>query len=133
MDKIASLRAALVAPHPDLVRNPDRLKVFVHEGRVVSRRTASLAFEYRYTVRLFFAEPDDLQAGDRVFHVELQGQRVFSSLDVVKDAGGRNRGMVKEFPGIDVGDALVIRFKLDPQTRIQAALLSGVEVQSEGW
>lgn len=53
MDKIDSLRAALVAPHPELAQNPDRLKVFVDQGRIVSRRTASLAYQYRYTVRLF--------------------------------------------------------------------------------
>ena len=87
----------------------------------------------KYTVRLYFAEPDDLQAGDRVFQVEMQGQRVLSALDVFQKGGGRNRGVVKEFPGIKVGDALVIRFELDPKARIQAALLSGVEIQAEGW
>lgn len=54
MDKIASLRAALVAPHPDLQDNPDRLKIFVDAGRLVSRYTSRLGFQYRYTVRLFF-------------------------------------------------------------------------------
>jgi hypothetical protein len=87
----------------------------------------------KYTVRLYFAEPDDLKAGDRTFDVELQGQRVLSTLDVVQEAGGRNRGLVKEFAGVEVGDALVIEFVPKPAARIQASLLSGVEIQAEGW
>ena len=54
MDKIASLRAALVAANPEFAKEPDRLKVFVDQGRLVSRRTAKFGFQYRYTVRLFF-------------------------------------------------------------------------------
>lgn len=60
MEKIASLRAALVAPagHKALRDNPDRLKIFVDKGRLVSRYTPKLSYQYRYTVRLFFEAYD---------------------------------------------------------------------------
>lgn len=54
MEKIATLRAALVAANPELDQDKDRLKVFVDSGRLISRRTARLGYQYRYTVRLFF-------------------------------------------------------------------------------
>jgi hypothetical protein len=56
MDKISSLRAALVAANPEFAegRSPERLKCYVDQGRLVSRRTGNLGFQYRYTVRLFF-------------------------------------------------------------------------------
>lgn len=64
MIKPASLRAALVGACPELARDPARLQVFVDRGRLVSRRTPNLGFEYRYTMRLFFeaftGSPDDL-------------------------------------------------------------------------
>lgn len=54
MDKIASLKTALLAAIPELRRDPDKLAVFVDKGRVVARRTPTLSWEYRYTVRLWF-------------------------------------------------------------------------------
>src|SRR5262249_41112163 len=56
----------------------------------------------RYTVRLHFAEPDDLAIGDRVFSVALQGRAVLPNLDVLKDAGGVRHVLVKEFKGVEV-------------------------------
>jgi hypothetical protein len=86
-----------------------------------------------YKVRLHFLEPDDLRPGERVFSVSLQGKRVLSSFDVVQDAGGRNHSLVKEFGGIAVTDDLVIELAPDPTAKVRAAVLSGIEVQAEGW
>lgn len=87
----------------------------------------------KYLVRLHFAEPDDVRSGDRTFDVRLQGKPALTKLDVVKEAGGRNRGLVKEFSGVEVGDALEIEFIPNATARCSASLLSGVEIQSEGW
>ncbi|MEK6259191.1 MAG: PQQ-binding-like beta-propeller repeat protein [Planctomycetota bacterium] len=85
-----------------------------------------------YLVRLYFAEPDDVQPGDRTFNVSLQGKPLLNALDVVKEAGGRNRALVKEFADVQVGDELVI--ELTPSSsKSLAAILCGVEVQSKGW
>lgn len=53
MEKIDALRAALEAANPEFAKDRDRLKVFVDKGRLVSRRTAKLSYQYRYNVRLF--------------------------------------------------------------------------------
>ncbi len=47
-----------------------------------------------YVVRLVFIEPESRLAGERVFDVSLQGQTVYSGLDVSAEAGGPNRMLV---------------------------------------
>lgn len=84
--------------------------------------------ERSFTVELHFAEPDDVKPGTRVFSVALNGNEVLKDFDVVKEAGGRLRGMVKTFPGVKVMDALEIT--LTPKAG--AALLCGVSVREEG-
>lgn len=56
MEKIASLKSALLSAIPALRRDPDKLAVFVDKGRMVARRPASrsLSWEYRYLTRLWF-------------------------------------------------------------------------------
>ena len=77
-----------------------------------------------YNVRLFFTEPEDLKPGERLFHVALDGQQVLENLDIVKEAGGRNRVLIKEFENVPAGAELQIEL-----TAIQGkTLLSGVEV-----
>lgn len=52
MYKPVSLRTHLTAATPDLIQNPDKLKVFVDGGRLVCTGAGSLSFEYRYTLKL---------------------------------------------------------------------------------
>ena len=54
MQKPASLRAVLTAALPEYQRDPKNLVVFVDKGRLVSRGTAALGYEWRYTIRLEF-------------------------------------------------------------------------------
>ena len=81
-----------------------------------------------YTVRLVFAEPDNLKPGDRVFDVTVQGRKVLDDFDVVKAAGKPRRVVVKEFRGVRVDDELRVSFK---QTGSRGALLCGVEAVAE--
>jgi hypothetical protein len=67
MNKIQSLRAALVAALPALSRDPDNLMMTVETGTVICRGTLNedgrLAFLYRYTVTLLlvdFADDPDV-------------------------------------------------------------------------
>ncbi|MCU0874642.1 MAG: PQQ-binding-like beta-propeller repeat protein, partial [Pirellulaceae bacterium] len=55
-----------------------------------------------YTVRLHFAEPEDLQPGERVFDVRLQDEPVLKGFDIVQAAGAPRRAVVKEFAGVRV-------------------------------
>jgi hypothetical protein len=87
----------------------------------------------RYTVRLHFTEPDDARPGERVFQVKLQGASAIESLDVVAEAGGRSRSLVKEISGVEVSRDLLIELAPHPAAMRQAAVLCGVEVVAEGW
>jgi hypothetical protein len=80
-----------------------------------------------YRVRLFFAEPDNLLPGDRVFSVSLQGRRVLTDFDVMAETGARLRGVVKEFPGVMVGGELTIDLTR-AKSKQHGSVLCGVEM-----
>ena len=64
MLKPDSLRAALTEVFPDFATDPDRLRIFIDKGRIVSRLTTARGFEYRYRLNLilldFTHHPDAL-------------------------------------------------------------------------
>jgi outer membrane protein assembly factor BamB len=93
-----------------------------------------------YTVRLYFAETEECGIGRRLFNVSLQDKQVLEAFDIVKEAGGTNLPVVKEFKGINVKDDLKVT--LTPVTDLaipngtagQASpLLCGIEIIAEGW
>jgi len=55
------------------------------------------AEETEYLVRLYFAEPENAEAGQRVFDVAIQGQQVLSNFDVAQHAVSDGSGIVREF------------------------------------
>jgi hypothetical protein len=83
-----------------------------------------------YQVRLAFADPDNDQSGQRVFDIKLQGKLVEEGFDLVQAAGGRNRALVKQFDGVEVGDILTIELVSKPgsQTPQQLPILQGIEI-----
>ena len=81
-----------------------------------------------FTVRLYFAEPDALSAGQRVFTVRLQGQNVLNRFDIAKEAGGPMRGLVREFRNVRVKETLKLEFT--PATQLPP-LICGVELIAE--
>ncbi|KAF0181340.1 MAG: RTX family calcium-binding protein [Limisphaerales bacterium] len=83
-----------------------------------------------YTVRLHFAEPEELTAGERVFSVALQGRPVLTNFDIVSVAGGAQRGVVKEFKGVVIQKDLKITLTRAPGT-LAGPLLCGVELIAE--
>jgi len=87
----------------------------------------------KYSVKLHFMEPDDLKVGDRVFDIRLQGQAAIQILDVAREAGGRNLSIVKTVRGVEVSDDLLVELTPSPSAKVQASLLSGIEIQAEGW
>lgn len=83
-----------------------------------------------YTIRLHFAEPDDLPPGARVFTVALQDKSVLERFDIAAAAGGSARIVVKEFPHVIIKDQITIR--LTPATGTKfAPVLCGVELIAE--
>ena len=83
-----------------------------------------------YTVRLHFAEPDGLPAGQRVFDVALQGRTVLPQFDIARAAGGDRSGVVREFKGIVIQKDLKITLTRAPGAKAGPAL-SGVELIAE--
>jgi outer membrane protein assembly factor BamB len=84
-----------------------------------------------YTVRLYFAEPELLKPGERVFGVAVQGRQVLKDFDIVKEAGGPNRGVVKEFCDIEVTGDLTVEFAGLPSARERSAVICGIEVLAQ--
>jgi|GEM_PF-368023 len=85
----------------------------------------------RFTVRLFFAEPEDIKAGARVFSVLLQNKPALNDFDVMRESGGVRKAIVKEFAGIKVQDHLVITLKPAATARIKLPVLSAVQAVRE--
>ncbi|MCE5252136.1 PQQ-binding-like beta-propeller repeat protein, partial [bacterium] len=89
--------------------------------------------ERAYTVRLYFAEPDMVKPGGRVFDVTIQGNRVLGGFDPAGEGGGSRKTVVREFKNIRVGRELVVTF--DPADRAGKAepIINGIEIVAEGW
>lgn len=84
-----------------------------------------------FTVRLIFAEPEPIPAGRRVFNVEVQGREAIKDLDIVKEAGGSLRSLVKEVTGVVVEDMLTVRLTPSVQASNRTTILCGIEVIAE--
>ena len=84
------------------------------------------------SVRLHFAEIEDVKPGDRVFDVKLQGKVALRDFDIVRTAGGKNRAVVKEFKDIVAARALTLELtpKAKELTASSAPVISGIEIRS---
>ncbi|MHC4508856.1 MAG: outer membrane protein assembly factor BamB family protein [Planctomycetota bacterium] len=116
--------------------NPSQINAFdKHVGQIPtwSEEQIEGAFEQPqpYTVRLYFAETHGAEVGQRLFNVLLQDQIVLEDFDIVRQAGGPDRLIVKEFNGIYIQDDLKINFI--PATVGYRPLLCGIEITAEGW
>jgi len=115
--------------------SPDKVAAFVYNALTPSltpAREPQGAFEAprNYTVRLYFAEPEQLATGARVFSVALQGQSVLQDFDVVAVAGDAAGTVVREFAHVPVQDDLAIA--LAPAAASAALpILCGVELIAE--
>ncbi|MCA9201263.1 MAG: hypothetical protein KDA87_27165, partial [Planctomycetales bacterium] len=75
------------------------------------RPEANIANKLSHTIRLTFAELDaDIQPGQRIFSVSINGQIVEEDLDVVAATGGTHLGIVKEYANVRLDDELRVRF-----------------------
>jgi len=90
-------------------------------------RAAGAGGPRSYTVSLHFAEPHDARPGSRVFTVLLQGRPVLKDFDLVKEAGGPLRAVVKTFKGVEVKDNLTVSL----EAKTGQPLLCGMEAVAE--
>lgn len=84
-----------------------------------------------YTIKLTFTEPDmNIRPGQRVFHVRIQDKPVIKDLDIVHEAEGTMRCLVKTFTGVSVSDEL--NLQLIPAAGADyPPVVSGIEIISE--
>jgi len=80
-----------------------------------------------YKVNLYFSELEEKRAGERVFDVSIQGNKVLENFDIVLHAGKTNKEIVKSFSGIEAGNTLKI--EMDP--KMGNTILSGIELVEE--
>jgi outer membrane protein assembly factor BamB len=104
------------------LRKVEEVSVMLGPGAKVSRK---------YTVRLFFVEPDGAHVGQRLFDVALQGKTVLRNFDIVGEASGPFRSVIKEFTGIAARAALTIRLTGVPGAENRDTILCGMELIAE--
>jgi len=78
-----------------------------------------------YDVTLYFADVENDSAGRRVFNVRIQGREVVQNLDIVAEAGGGNRALVRR-----VADKLTIELvpKSPDVSLKEMPILNAVEI-----
>jgi hypothetical protein len=92
--------------------------------------TVTSAAGRSYTIRLHFMEPVATQAGQRIFDVLLQDQQVLTGLDILAKAGGRMKGLMKEFIGVQAGEELTIELRPAGESSLPP-VLCGIEAEAE--
>jgi hypothetical protein len=73
---------------------------------------------------LYFAEPENIRSGDRLFDVSLQGEKVLQDLDIAGEAGGPRRVIAKQFSRVEVDGSLRIDFAGGDKPPV----ISGIEI-----
>jgi len=79
-----------------------------------------------YKVRLHFAEPEPLEPGERVFSVKVGDTPFLDDFDVVKEANGPNRGLVRTFDSTIASEKIEITLRAREGSR--KPILCGVEI-----
>ncbi|MCY2989876.1 MAG: PQQ-binding-like beta-propeller repeat protein [Planctomycetota bacterium] len=82
----------------------------------------------RYTLRLYFTEPETRGVGERVFSVTLQGQPLLRDLDIFAEVGGPRNVLVKQFQDVTCSETLELTFT----ARAGTPLLCGLELVAAG-
>ncbi len=83
--------------------------------------------ESTYTVKLYFSEPENINPGDRVFDIAIQGKTVLSGFDIVQESGKPDKEVIKQYHGISAGKIL----KVDLIPGKGSTLISGIELIQE--
>lgn len=98
-------------------------------------RISKTNYEYRfdvekngtYKVRLYMMENYHEVAGKRLMSVDIEGKRVENSLDIFKEAGGKNKALVREYTTEVKDKQLNVVFTAN----LDNASLCGIEILQE--
>ncbi|MCY1432140.1 P2 phage tail completion protein R (GpR) [compost metagenome] len=89
MNKPESLRTHLLASIPELTHNPERLLLFIDNGKIRSTAAAGLSFEYSYSLNLIFTDyagHADAIAVPLLAWLRVHQPELLANLDKGKDA-----------------------------------------------
>jgi len=81
--------------------------------------------EKKYRAVLHFMEPEGVRKGERIFDVLINGKKVLSELDIVRETGAPHRALAKEVKNI--GSCSTVEFALKPVSE-KAPLICGIEI-----
>jgi len=84
----------------------------------------------KYTVRLHFAEMQDIKAGERQFRIAVQGEELPAALDIAKEVGQRT-AMVRQFKEVEAANELAVTLTPLGQNPEAMPVLCGIEVVEE--
>lgn len=86
-----------------------------------------------YTVRLYFADTENIGVKQRAFSVKAQGRKLLDDFDIIAEAGAPNKAVVKEFTGVKVDDGLLLEFvpKKGELLDRQMPIINGIEIIRE--
>jgi hypothetical protein len=87
----------------------------------------SIAISGTYKISLYFSELENKKSGDRVFNVYIQGNKVLENFDIITEAGGKDKEVIKSFTGITAGNTL----RIDMMPLKGNTFLSGIELVQE--
>jgi len=85
----------------------------------------------RYTIRLHFAELEQIRPGERKFDVALQKRKVLQEFDIAAAAGGVHIPLIKTFEHIAVDQQLLIECIPSASGTSHPPLLCGIEIIQE--
>ena len=83
--------------------------------------------EATYRIKLYFSELENKKPGERVFNIAIQNNKVLEMFDIVREAGGKDKEVIKSFTGIKAGKTL----KIDLSPVAGNTILSGIELIQE--
>jgi len=81
--------------------------------------------EKKYRAVLHFMEPEEVRPGGRIFDVLINGKKVLSQVDIVRETGAPYRALAKEVSGI--ARCTTVELALKPVSG-KAPVLCGVEI-----
>ncbi len=93
------------------------------------KQSAGQSEERSFAVNLHFAEPDDMEPGQRVFDVAIEGITVLKDFDIVAEARSPRVGIVKKFAGLRATEFITIT--LTPVAPDTETIICGIEIRAE--
>lgn len=96
--------------------------------KVIVTLAKNSSTDANYTVKLYFAELEGKQPGERVFDVLIQNQKVLENFDIVREAGAVNRAIHRSFSHQKAAQQLKIELVPAENCSNCQPLLCGIEV-----